>query len=97
MFGFSDTHQFDLFCTSTICQIWTYYWSRNTGRSTVLIEEKSVGRSTEKVQLMRTRILYNFFDRRNFGLSLFWNMFRNLSSEILRLKNHIFGNRFGKF
>ena len=28
---------FDL-CTSTFCEIWTSYWSRRTGRSTVLVE-----------------------------------------------------------
>ena len=54
---------FDL-CTSTFSQIWTSYWSRTTGRSTVLVEVKSVGRrkgrryenggSTEKIELMRT-------------------------------------------
>ena len=30
---------FDL-CTSTFCQIWTSYWSRSTGRSTILVEVK---------------------------------------------------------
>ena len=34
---------FDL-CTSTVCQIWTSYWSKY-----------SLGRSTEKVELMRTQ------------------------------------------
>ena len=48
---------FDL-CTSTFCQIWTSYWPRRTGRSAVLVEvkfrSKKGGRSTEKVELMRT-------------------------------------------
>ena len=52
-----------------LCQIWTSYWSRSTGRSTVLVEVKfgqksrskvqvevkSVGRSTEKFELMRSQ------------------------------------------
>jgi len=29
---------FDQNCTSTFCQIWASYWSRSTGRSTVLVE-----------------------------------------------------------
>jgi len=37
-----------------LCQIWAYYWSSSTGRSKILVEVKSVGRSTEKVELMRT-------------------------------------------
>ena len=27
-------------CTSTLCQIWTSYWLRSTGRSSVLVEVK---------------------------------------------------------
>ena len=43
---------FDL-CTLPFCQIRTSYWSRSTGRTTVLVEVKSVGRSTEKVEDMK--------------------------------------------
>jgi len=56
---------FDLF-TSTFSQIWTSYWLRSTGRSKevevkfdqksrskVLVEVKSVRRSTEKVEYMK--------------------------------------------
>ena len=57
-------HIFDLFFTSTVlyfdlreastfCQIQTSYWSRRTVRSTVLVEVRSVGRSTEKVEYMK--------------------------------------------
>jgi len=58
------THQFDLFCTSTallrplyfgsltstISQILIFYWSKSIDRSKVLVEVKSVDRSTEKVE-----------------------------------------------
>ena len=60
------THQFDLFCTSTIfisstclyfdsltstfCQIWTSYWSRSTGQSKVLVEVKLGQKSRSKVE-----------------------------------------------
>ena len=36
--------------------MWTSHWSRSTGRSKVLVEVKSVGPSTEKVELIRTQI-----------------------------------------
>ena len=39
---------FDL-CTATFCQIWTSYWWRSTGRSTVLAEVKFVQKCRSKV------------------------------------------------
>jgi len=39
---------FELF-TLTFCQIWTSYWSRQTSRSTVLVEVKFAQRGRSKV------------------------------------------------
>jgi len=36
-------------CTSTFCQIWTYYWSRSTGPSKVLVEVNFGQKSRSKV------------------------------------------------
>ena len=57
---------------SRFCQIWSYHWYRSIGRSTVLVEVKfgpksrskvkdrryENGRSTEKVELMRTHTIW---------------------------------------
>ena len=44
--------------SSTFLKIWTSYWARTySPRSTVLVEVKSVGRSTKNGELMRSIIL----------------------------------------
>ena len=67
-----------------IFQIWASYWS-SVGRSKVSVEVKSIGRSTEKVELMRTlfnweELLFrkNIFDHRKKPSKFKYINFRDL-------------------
>ena len=89
---FNSTAYFDL-CTSTFCQIWTSYWSRRTGRSTVLVEVKSVGRSTENDAYQNSGLNEIFDFSQNLGFLATFLIFL-FTQIVVKNRNFDFGQNF---